>query len=133
MLSQSFPIGGQIPISIRLNPLAKIKLYRITAQLEQKTSYFASGEPRPDACPRCLRTDPVHPNKPAVHSGRKLTRHETPKRFQLLRIENKDPKEPLLPILSDDPNVLANHPLASFFINASSSGGEFSCAFVSIF
>ncbi|GAA5986070.1 hypothetical protein JCM10908_006394 [Rhodotorula pacifica] len=98
---KSFPIGGQIPISIRLNPLAKIKLYRITAQLEQKTSYFAS-----------------------VHSGRKLTRHETPKRFQLLRIENKDPKEPLLPILSDDPNVLASHPLREFFINASSSDDE---------
>lgn len=60
----------------------------------------------------------------AVHSGRKLTRHETPKRFQLLRIENKDPKEPLLPILSDDPDVLLNHPLREFFINASSSDGE---------
>jgi hypothetical protein len=59
-----------------------------------------------------------------VHSGRKLTRHETPKRFQLLRIENKDPKEPLLPILSDDPDVLLNHPLREFFINASSSDGE---------
>lgn len=60
MLSQSFPIGGQIPISIRLNPLAKIKLYRITAQLEQKTSYFASGEPRSmhvlAACVLILRT-----------------------------------------------------------------------------
>ncbi|KPV73638.1 uncharacterized protein RHOBADRAFT_16871, partial [Rhodotorula graminis WP1] len=97
---KSFPIGGQIPISIRLNPLAKIRLYRVTAQLEQKTSYFAS-----------------------VNSGRKLTRHETPKRFQLLRIENKDPKEPLLPILSDDPDVLLNHPLREFFINASSSDG----------
>ncbi|GAA6043967.1 hypothetical protein JCM8097_004896 [Rhodosporidiobolus ruineniae] len=95
---KSFPIGGQIPISIRLNPLAKIKLYRVSAQLEQKTSYFA-----------------------AVNSGRKLTRHETPKRFQLLRIEHKDPKDPLLPILSDDPNVLDDHPLKDFFINASSS------------
>ncbi|GAA5921978.1 hypothetical protein JCM3775_003447 [Rhodotorula graminis] len=98
---KSFPIGGQIPISIRLNPLAKIRLYRVTAQLEQKTSYFAS-----------------------VNSGRKLTRHETPKRFQLLRIENKDPKEPLLPILSDDPDVLLNHPLREFFINASSSDDD---------
>ncbi|GAA5859063.1 hypothetical protein JCM8547_003988 [Rhodosporidiobolus lusitaniae] len=95
---KSFPIGGQIPISIRLNPLAKIKLYRVSAQLEQKTSYFA-----------------------AVNSGRKLTRHETPKRFQLLRIEHKDPKEPLLPILSDDPDALVDHPLKSFFVNAQSS------------
>ncbi|BGP13827.1 hypothetical protein JCM10213v2_001765 [Rhodosporidiobolus nylandii] len=96
--TQSFPIGGQIPISIRLNPLAKIKLYRVSAQLEQKTSYFA-----------------------AVNSGRKLTRHETPKRFQLLRIEHKDPKDPLLPILSDDPAALDSHPLREFFINATSS------------
>ncbi|GAA5897870.1 hypothetical protein JCM6882_005100 [Rhodosporidiobolus microsporus] len=95
---KSFPIGGQIPISIRLNPFAKVKVYRVSAQLEQKTSYFA-----------------------AVNSGRKLTRHETPKRFQLLRIEHKDPKEPLLPILSDDPHALDNHPLKDFFINASSS------------
>ncbi|GAA6003870.1 hypothetical protein JCM10207_006445 [Rhodosporidiobolus poonsookiae] len=95
---KSFPIGGQIPISIRLNPMAKIKLYRVTAQLEQKTSYFA-----------------------AVASGRKLTRHETPKRFQLLRIEHKDPSQPLLPILSDDPNVLQDHPLKDFFINPNSA------------
>ncbi|GAA5969490.1 hypothetical protein JCM11641_008132 [Rhodosporidiobolus odoratus] len=95
---KSFPIGGQIPISIRLNPLAKIKLYRVTAQLEQKTSYFA-----------------------AVNSGRKLTRHETPKRFQLVRIEHKDPKEPLLPILSDDSNAFQDHPLKDFFVNATSS------------
>lgn len=41
---QSFPIGGQIPLTIRLSPLAKVKVFRISAQLEQKTSYFASGE-----------------------------------------------------------------------------------------
>lgn len=66
----------------------------------------------------------LHSSRCTVHSGRKLTRHETPKRFQLLRIENKDPKEPLLPILSDDPDVLLNHPLREFFVNASSSDGE---------
>lgn len=41
---QSFPVGGTIPISIRLNPMAKVKLYRITAVLEQKTNYYASGQ-----------------------------------------------------------------------------------------
>jgi hypothetical protein len=41
---QSFPIGGQIPLTIRLSPLAKVKVFRISAQLEQKTSYYASGE-----------------------------------------------------------------------------------------
>lgn len=32
---QSAPIGGQIPITIRLNPLAKMKLFRLTAVLEE--------------------------------------------------------------------------------------------------
>ncbi|KAM0749112.1 hypothetical protein T439DRAFT_327607 [Meredithblackwellia eburnea MCA 4105] len=92
---KSFPIGGHIPISIRLNPMAKVKLYRISAILEQKTTYFASG--------------------------RKLTRHETPKKYPLMRIEMKDPKEALLPILSDDVDAINNHPLAKFFINPTSS------------
>ncbi|SCV71612.1 BQ2448_3200 [Microbotryum intermedium] len=92
---QSFAIGSQIPLSIRLDPMAKIKVHRITAVLEQKTNYFASG--------------------------RKLTRHETPKKFPLLRIEHKDPKEPLLPILSDDPKAISDHPLADFFINPDTS------------
>ncbi|KAI5477665.1 arrestin domain protein [Pseudohyphozyma bogoriensis] len=92
---KSFPVGGQIPISIRLSPMAKVKLYRVTAILEQKTSYYAHG--------------------------RKLTRHEPPKKFPLMRIEHKDPKEPLLPILSDDPDAIKNHPLAEFFINPTSS------------
>ncbi|SCZ89070.1 BZ3500_MvSof-1268-A1-R1_Chr1-1g00932 [Microbotryum saponariae] len=92
---KSFAIGSQIPVSIRLDPMAKIKVYRITAVLEQKTNYFASG--------------------------RKLTRHETPKKFPLLRIEHKDPKEPLLPILSDDPKAITDHPLAGFFINPDTS------------
>ncbi|KAL8293022.1 hypothetical protein RQP46_000716 [Phenoliferia psychrophenolica] len=92
---KSFPIGGTIPVSIRLNPMAKIKLYRVAAVLEQKTTYFASG--------------------------RKLTRHETPKKYPLMRIENKDPKEALLPIFTDDPDVIKNHPLAEFFVNPTSA------------
>jgi len=92
---KAFPIGGRIPITIRLSPMAKVKLYRITATLEQKTTYFAVG--------------------------RKLTRHETPKKFPLLRVDFKDPKEPLLPILSDDPNALKEHPLKDWFVNVGGS------------
>lgn len=97
--AQSFPVGGKIPISIRLNPLAKIKLYRITVLLEQRINYFATG--------------------------RKLTRHETPKKFPLMRIEHADSKEALLPILSDSPDAIKTHPLAAFFINPTSSDGQF--------
>ncbi|GAA6025449.1 hypothetical protein JCM11491_000363, partial [Sporobolomyces phaffii] len=95
---KSFPIGGQIPLTIRLSPLAKVKVFRISAQLEQKTSYFAS-----------------------VHSGRKLTRHETPRKVMLIRVDHKDAEEPMLPILSDDQNALVDHPLREWFINATSS------------
>lgn len=35
MSLQSVPIGGQIPITIRLNPLSKMKLFRLTAILEE--------------------------------------------------------------------------------------------------
>ncbi|GAA6063662.1 hypothetical protein JCM10212_001661 [Sporobolomyces blumeae] len=95
---KSFPIGGKIPLTIRLSPLAKVKVFRVSAQLEQKTSYFAS-----------------------VHSGRKLTRHETPRKVMLIRVDHKDPDEPMLPILSDNQDVLADHPLREWFINATSS------------
>ncbi|GAA5952135.1 hypothetical protein JCM3765_005206 [Sporobolomyces pararoseus] len=96
---KSFPIGGQIPLTIRLSPLAKVKVFRISAQLEQKTSYYAS-----------------------VNSGRKLTRHETPRKVMLVRVDHpKDPDEPMLPILSEDQNVLIDHPLRDWFINATSS------------
>ncbi|GAA5827214.1 hypothetical protein JCM5353_007979 [Sporobolomyces roseus] len=95
---KSFPIGGQIPLTIRLSPLAKVKVFRVSAQLEQKTSYFAS-----------------------VHSGRKLTRHETPRKVMLIRVDNKDPDEQMLPILSEDQNALLDHPLREWFINATSS------------
>ncbi|KAK4699498.1 arrestin-related trafficking adapter 3/6, partial [Phenoliferia sp. Uapishka_3] len=92
---KSFPVGGTIPIAIRLHPMAKIKLYRVSAVLEQKTTYFASN--------------------------RKLVRHEAPKKFPLMRFENKDPKDALLPIFTDDAEVLKSHPLAAFFINPTSS------------
>ncbi|KAM0790642.1 hypothetical protein ACM66B_004503 [Microbotryomycetes sp. NB124-2] len=92
---KSFAIGGTIPISIRLSPMAKVKLYRVTAVLEQKTNYYATG--------------------------RKLTRHETPKKYTLLRIENKDQREPLLPVLNDDSDAILDHPLREFMISPTSS------------
>ncbi|KAK4052432.1 hypothetical protein OIV83_002234 [Microbotryomycetes sp. JL201] len=92
---KSFAIGGSIPMSIRLSPMAKVKLYRVSAILEQKTNYYATG--------------------------RKLTRHETPKKYTLLRVENKDPREPLLPVLNENSDAILDHPLREFFINPTSS------------
>ena len=46
-----------------------------------------------------------------------------------MRIENKDPKEALLPIFGDDPDVLKNHPLAEFFVNPTSADGDYYALF----
>ncbi|WWC65955.1 uncharacterized protein I303_108577 [Kwoniella dejecticola CBS 10117] len=86
---KAFPIAGTIPISIRLMPLLKCKIHRLTVALEEKTDYFAQE--------------------------RKVARHETPKRFVLLFIKQPDYKEriePLLPIISDDPNAAEQSPIA---------------------
>ncbi|WVW86802.1 hypothetical protein I302_108857 [Kwoniella bestiolae CBS 10118] len=86
---KAFPIAGTIPISLRLMPLLKCKIHRLTVALEEKTDYFAQE--------------------------RKVARHETPKRFVLLFIKQPDYKErvePLLPIISDDPNAAEQSPIA---------------------
>ncbi|WOO77581.1 Arrestin-related trafficking adapter 3 [Vanrija pseudolonga] len=87
---KAFPIGGTIPISIRLMPLAKCKIYRITVALEEKTDYFAANK--------------------------KVARHETPRRFILFAAKNPDQKkerpEPLLPILSESTDAARESPLA---------------------
>ncbi|OXM78992.1 cyclin binding protein [Cryptococcus neoformans Bt63] len=86
---KAFPIAGTIPISVRLMPLLKCKIHRLTVALEEKTDYYAQE--------------------------RKVARHETPKRFILLFVKQPDLKErtePLLPIISDDPNAAEQSPLA---------------------
>ncbi|WVF68589.1 hypothetical protein IAT40_003358 [Kwoniella sp. CBS 6097] len=86
---KAFPVAGTIPISIRLMPLLKCKIHRLTVALEEKTDYFAQE--------------------------RKVARHETPKRFVLLFIKQPDHKEriePLLPIISDDPLAAEQSPVA---------------------
>lgn len=42
----------------------------------------------------------------------------------LIRVDNKDPDEPMLPILNEDQDVLLDHPLREWFINATSSDGD---------
>lgn len=86
---KAFPIGGIIPISIRLMPLAKVKVYRISVSIEEKTDYFAMGK--------------------------KVARHETPRKYILFAAKNNDKKdgpEPLLPILSEASNAAEDSPLA---------------------
>lgn len=94
---KAFPIGGTIPISIRLMPLAKCKIYRLTIALEEKSDYYASGK--------------------------KVARHETPRRFVLFAAKNAAPNkhtpaEPLLPILTDNEDAIQESPLAPLARNA---------------
>ncbi|CAK9780678.1 hypothetical protein CC85DRAFT_313564 [Cutaneotrichosporon oleaginosum] len=86
---KAFPIGGSIPIAIRLMPLAKCKIFRLTIALEEKTDYFAANK--------------------------KVARHETPRRFILFAAKNQDRKDrgdPLLPILSESSTAAKDSPLA---------------------
>ena len=91
---KTFSIGGIAPLAIQLNPLAKVKLYRITCQLEQKVIYYGSDH--------------------------KMTRHEPSKTFELIKIENLDARAHLLPIESTAEDAVQSHLLAKYFVDPDS-------------
>lgn len=91
---QSFPAGAHLPISIRLQPLTKMKVYRLSVAIDEKATYYAHD--------------------------RKMHRQEPAKRFVLAKYSYPDESQPLLPILSEDPDVLSKHPLSKWFINPTS-------------
>ncbi|KAI5118355.1 hypothetical protein M0805_006756 [Coniferiporia weirii] len=73
---RSFPIGSAIPLHITFMPLAKVKIFRITALIEEKVEYFTQYK--------------------------RLTRADVARRFELLalRYTEKD-APPLLPLATD--------------------------------
>lgn len=83
---KSFPIGQRIPLWLKFMPLGKIKIYRIIATLEERTDYFAKG--------------------------RRVARHEVPRKWTLMKVGHASATEPILPILSDSPDALDSSPLA---------------------
>ncbi|GAC92596.1 hypothetical protein PHSY_000150 [Pseudozyma hubeiensis SY62] len=83
---KSFPIGQQIPLWLKFVPLGKVKIYRIVATLEERTDYFAKG--------------------------RRVARHEVPRKWTLMKVAHASQTEPILPILSDSTDVLDSSPLA---------------------
>ncbi|KAL7413078.1 hypothetical protein BDY24DRAFT_72785 [Mrakia frigida] len=95
---KSFPIGGQIPISIRLMPLEKVKIYRISVLLEEKIDYFAHDK--------------------------KVARHEATRRYQLLALRHPAPgnHNPILPIISDASDAISSSPLAALAMASATSG-----------
>ena len=83
---KSFPIGQKIPLWLKFMPLGKVKIYRIIATLEERTDYFAKG--------------------------RRVARHEVPRKWTLMKVGHASATEPILPIISDSADALDNSPLA---------------------
>lgn len=71
---KNFPIGSKIPIWLKFVPLTKISVHRLSVSLEEKTDYFAKG--------------------------RRVARHENPRRWHLVNLSNSD-GTPLLPVADD--------------------------------
>ncbi|KAG9105365.1 hypothetical protein FRC07_009342, partial [Ceratobasidium sp. 392] len=83
---KSFPIGGVVPITLVMMPLAKVRIYRITVLLEEKIDYYAHA--------------------------RRVARHDPTRRYELLSLKHphgspkhnhhdKSHRLPLLPILDE--------------------------------
>jgi len=68
-----FPIGGTVPLTLNLLPMAKVKVFKILVRLEERVEYYYSFSP--SAC----RTDPE-------------------RRLKLLTLESRDENTPLLPV-----------------------------------
>lgn len=92
------PIGGRIPISIRLNPLAKIKVFRITMYLDEKYTYYASDK--------------------------RIARSFNSAKYEMVKIAHEDARKPLLPIISDSPTALQESPLSEWLVDVGSAEGE---------
>ncbi|KAF8806558.1 hypothetical protein BYT27DRAFT_7191111 [Phlegmacium glaucopus] len=82
---RSFNVGGTVPVTFTLMPLAKVSIYRLSVFLEERVDYYANMK-------RIARTDPIA-------------------RFTLLSIKGADNNTPILPLQSDDPDALRHSPL----------------------
>ncbi|KAH9955044.1 hypothetical protein BC827DRAFT_1239682 [Russula dissimulans] len=68
-----FPIGGTVPLTLTLLPMAKVKVFKILVRLEERVEYYYSFSPS------AFRTEPE-------------------RRFKLLTLESRDENTPLLPV-----------------------------------
>ncbi|KAJ3505975.1 hypothetical protein NLJ89_g7130 [Agrocybe chaxingu] len=83
---RSFHIGGTVPVSFTLMPLTKVKIHRISVLLEERVDYYTNM--------------------------RRIARSDPPTRFTLLSIRGEGKgADPILPLESDDVEVLRNSPL----------------------
>ncbi|KAK7057584.1 arrestin-C domain-containing protein [Favolaschia claudopus] len=86
---RSFSIGGVVPVSLTMMPMAKVKVHRVSILLEERVDYYSHMK-------RVARSEPIT-------------------RIQLLSIKQSEdkPREPILPLQSDDPDALKNSPLVA--------------------
>ncbi|EAU91611.1 cyclin binding protein [Coprinopsis cinerea okayama7 len=84
---KSFYIGGTVPVSFALLPLAKIKVYRLMVYIEERVDYYTRMH-------RVARNDPVQ-------------------QFELLSVKHEGGKNAphILPLESDDVDILRKSPL----------------------
>ncbi|KAJ7188705.1 hypothetical protein C8R46DRAFT_1157632 [Mycena filopes] len=88
---RSFPVGGVVPVSLTLMPMAKVKIHRLSIYLEEKVDYYSQMK-------RLARSDPVM-------------------RLQLLSIKCDDKTGGhILPLDSDDVDALKKSPLIALTV-----------------
>ncbi|KAI9507988.1 hypothetical protein F5148DRAFT_980567, partial [Russula earlei] len=90
-----FPIGGTVPMTLNLLPMAKVKVFRILVQLEEQVEYLYSFSPN-------------------------ARRKDAERRFKLLSLESGDEDTPLLPLSGTS---LADSPLRAI-LKADDSSSE---------
>lgn len=98
---KSAPIGGEIPVSITLHPLGKMKVYRFTVVLEEVSSGPAVGP---------QTTDDIQQKYTFYAKEKRIARTPTVRKHELLRIDNPD-GSPLLPIMEEASDALLSSPL----------------------
>ncbi|KAJ7647686.1 hypothetical protein FB45DRAFT_206215 [Roridomyces roridus] len=98
---RSFPIGGTVPITLTLLPIAKVKIHRLEIYLEEKVEYYSQMK-------RVARTDPV------MRISLLSIKHDIKMGGQILPLESNDPEalttSPLLGLTmpGDDISELAS-------------------------
>ncbi|KAJ9119687.1 hypothetical protein QFC22_003397 [Naganishia vaughanmartiniae] len=110
---KAFPIGGQIPMSLRFMPMSKCKIYRLSATIEGVCT--------------CLLVLYLFVNRIFLLAekidyfalDKRVARHEAVKRYPLMALKHDSkPPEPLLPILSESTEAIWTSPLAAFAVQA---------------
>ncbi|KAJ7125134.1 hypothetical protein C8R44DRAFT_830961 [Mycena epipterygia] len=83
---RSFPIGGVVPVTFNMMPMAKVKIHRLAMYLEEKVEYYSQMK-------RVARSEPIT-------------------RIPLLSVKSDDKKGGhILPLESNDVDALKNSPL----------------------